>query len=103
MPPVVADYLDQPQYTEQEAQNNHGDTQVAYPSDIELEISIGTKVRIHCPGSVRNGKEAVVCGFISESGLKKAVVKVSGVEEKYRRFECFVPGTPSMRLELIST
>ncbi|MBD2616257.1 DUF3987 domain-containing protein [Nostoc punctiforme FACHB-252] len=61
----------------------------------------GSRVRVHFPGSKRDGLEGVVVGFRTEQGLQKAIVKLENIEASLRIWECFVPGNEGMRLELV--
>jgi hypothetical protein len=65
------------------------------------EITKGARVRVHCLGSKRHGKEGVVTRFVYEQGLLKAIVKLENIEASLRIWECFVPGNERIRLELV--
>jgi len=52
--------------------------------------AVGDRVKIHCPGSKRDGKEGIVQEFVFKEGIKKAVVMVDGVDEKDRKFESLI-------------
>ena len=62
----------------------------------------GTRVRVHCPGSLRDGKTGTVINVALSGDKRKAIVLVDDVEPHLKRFECFIPGTENMRIEALT-
>jgi hypothetical protein len=57
------------------------------------QITKGSRVRVHCPGSKRDGKEGVVTFIKKQDGVNIAVVNVKDVEANLKVWECPLPST----------
>jgi predicted P-loop ATPase len=85
---------------QQELQTCPNSLELAQTDTIKPIIK-GSRVKVHFPGSKRHGKQAIVTGFKTEFGQKKAVICLEDVEASLRVWECFIPGSEAMRLELV--
>ncbi len=65
------------------------------------QISVGSRVIIHCPGSKRDGKNGLFERFQKGATTLAVVVVDTETDYKMRYFECPVPGTELMWLEVV--
>ncbi len=88
--------------TEEKSTNDCQQSPTHQESEISPTITKGSRVRVHCPGSKRDGAYGVIISVKKEHGLLTAIVLLENVLSSLRKWSCPIPGNEMMRLEVIS-